>query len=125
MNDQLDTNEGVALRSIDSGTHFKKHADAAKIIKNLNLEDKLTEVREEYKRIEASYSFNTHQTELLGLHERHDHAISIADLQLLVAVGHFLKRLSKCELPAYATCYYGRVHKEPWRSKGKHNISIL
>ena len=52
INYQLDTNEGASLRSIDSDTYLRKHIDAAeKIQKNLDFEDKLTQVREEDKLI--------------------------------------------------------------------------
>ena len=54
--------------------------------------------------------------ELLRLHEKHNHVISIEDLQLLEEACHFPKLLSKCARPACATCFYG---------KGKHNRSIL
>ena len=73
---KLDTNEGVALRWIDSDAHLSKCVDTAEIIqKNLDLEDKLTQVREEAKRIGISDSLNKDQTELLRLNERCDHII--------------------------------------------------
>ena len=55
--------------SIDLVTHLKKYDNAAEIMqKNLNLEDKLTQVREESKRIGTSDSLNKDKTELLRLH---------------------------------------------------------
>ena len=32
INDQLDTNEGIALRSIDLNTYLRKHVDTAEIM---------------------------------------------------------------------------------------------
>ena len=94
-------------------TYLRKHVDADEIIqKNLDLEDKLTQVREETKCIGTSESLNKDKTELLRLHEMHNHIIFTADLQLLSAAGHFPKRLYKCARSACATSSYGKAHKK-------------
>ena len=46
-------------------------------------------------------------------------------MQLLDATGIFPKRLSKCTRPAFDTCCHGTAQRKIWRTKGKHNESIL
>ena len=65
------------------------------------------------------------QLEPLRTHEKFNHVVPIADIQLLDAAGHFPKRLSKCTRPACATCCCEAAQKKLWRSKGKHNKAIL
>ena len=112
--------------SIGSDTHLRKYFDAAEIIqKNLDLEDKLNQVRDEAKRVGTSYSLNKDQKDLLRMHGRCNRVISIADLKLLEVAVHVLKRLSKCVRPDCATCCYVKAHTKTGRSKGKHNKAIL
>ena len=70
-------------------------------------------------------TLDKNQLELLQLHERFNHVISIADLQLLAAAGHFPKRLSTCTSPVCTTCCHGKVRSKPWISKGKRDKAIL
>ena len=124
--DEDDEITGVALRSIDEKAHLSKYLDAADIIaKNADLEDKLLQIQQDVKQICTKDTLDRNQRELLQLHECFNHVISITDLQLLAAAGHFPKRLSTCTRPACATCCYGKARKKPWRSKGKHNKAIL
>ena len=117
---------GVALRAINHETHVSKYVDAAELIaKNADLEDKLTKIQQEVRHICTKDTLTKDQIELLQIHERFNHVISIADIQLLAAAGHFPKRLSTCTRPACATCYYGKARRKPWRSKGKNNKAIL
>ena len=106
--DEIDDEiNGVALNTINQEVHVSKYADTAVLIaQNADLEDKLTTIQKEAKYICRKDTLNQDQLELLQLYEQFNHVISIADIQLLVAAGHFLKYLSKCVRPAYATCYY-------------------
>ena len=61
----------------------------------------------------------------MHIHKRYDHVISMPEIQVLAAFGHFPKRLSKCARPDFATCCYGLAERNPWCSKEKHNNDIL
>lgn len=117
---------GVALQSINTDSHLNKYVDAVKLInKNQDLEKKLAKVQEEARMIGTSETLSKDQTELLRIHERYNHVISIPDIQILAAAGHFPSRLAKCTRPACATCCYGSAQRKPWRSKSKQNKAIL
>ena len=119
-------NDGIALSALDPKTHLSKYVDAVELIsKNKDLERKLSKVQEEAKLIGTAETLSKDQGELLCLHERFNHVISIVDLQILAAAGHFPKRLSICTCPACASCYYSLAQHKAWRSKGKHNKAIL
>ena len=102
-----DDYEGVALGSIDADRHLPVCTDSAEIIKkNEDLETKLVQVQKEARRIGTTSTLAKDQLELLRIHERYNHVMSVADIQRLAASGVFPKRLSKCTRPACAThCY--------------------
>ena len=88
--DENDEVTGVAL--LDKDAHLSKCMDSADLIaKNSDLEDKLLKLQEDAKQVCTKETLDKNQLELLQLHERFNHVISIADLQLLAAAGHFLK----------------------------------
>ena len=121
--DEDDEVTGVAL--LDKNANLSKYMDAADLIAtNADLEDKLLKLQEDAKQTCTKETLDKNQLELLQLHERFNHVISIADLQLLAAAGHFPKQLSTCTRPACVTCCYGKARRKPWRSKGKHNNAI-
>ena len=73
------------------------------------------------------YSVNTllkDQQELLDIHEKANHCISIKELQLMAKEGNLPNRLSTCNPPLCPSCLYGKAHKQPWRTKGKHRHHI-
>ena len=51
------------------------------------------------------------QIELLKIHERYNHVISITGIELLAAVGYFPKRLLNCTRLAYAIYCYGATQR--------------
>ena len=84
------------------------HKDAAETIKhNEDLENKILKAQEEAHRIGTTSTLSKDQLELIKIHERCNHVMSVADIQLLAATGVFPKRLSKHTRLACATCYYG------------------
>ena len=113
--DEIDAEiNGVALNAIDYEVHVSKYIDAVELIpKNANLEDKLIMIQQKARYICAKDTLNKDQIELLQIHEQSNHIISIADIQLLTAASHFLKRLSKCTRPVCATCYYRKACEKP------------
>ena len=64
------------------------------------------------------------QQELLAIHEKANHSISMRDIQALAARGQLPKRLSVCVRPVCSSCLFGKAHRRPWRhkSKVKHHI---
>ena len=69
INDRLEANEGVAMRSIDTNTHLKSYVYTSESIKsNLYLEEKFNKVRKEDKRFRTSDTLSKDQTELIGPH---------------------------------------------------------
>ena len=92
---------------------------------NKDLEDKLLKVQEEAHQIGTASTLNKDQLELLKINERHNHVVSVAEMQLLTANVIFPKSLSKCTRPACAAYCYCAAQRKPWRTKGKYNESIL
>lgn len=92
--------------------------EEAKLLKSLAMsKDKLN----------SDYSVNTlskDQQELLDIHEKTNHCISIKELQLMAKEGKLPNRLSTCNPPLCPSCLYGKAHKRPWRTKGKHRRHI-
>ena len=59
------------------------------------------------------------------MHNKLSHQLSIKDIQLLAAAGHFPKRLSQCDRPQCSACQFGKSQKKPWRSRSSHDEKIL
>ena len=110
-----DRHDGFCLRSIDSERHLSQCKDAAEIIKhNEDLENKLLKVQEEARRIGTTSIISKDQLELLKIHDRHNHVMSVVDMQLLATTGIFPKRIYKYTRPTCATCCYGADQCKPW-----------
>ena len=106
--DELQSNEGVALNLTDSCKCLHAMLDTEKLIKkNDDLELKLLNLSKDLNLMRTSSTLSNDQAELLRIHERYNHVLSIADIQLLAASGKFPSRLSKCTRPVCATCCYG------------------
>ena len=58
------------------------------------------------------------------MHERHNHAVSIADIQLLASVWEFPWRIYEFARLVCATCYYSEDQHKPWISKVKYSKAI-
>ena len=103
---------------------LKKYADAPKLTsKNEDLENRLFQIQKKAKLLGTKDTLSKDQIKLLHIHERNNHIISIADIQILVAVGYFSRHLSKCTRPACTTYCYRAAQRKSWRLKGKHNYS--
>ena len=55
------------------------------------------------------------QQELLAIHEKANHSISMRDIQTLAAKG----QLPLCPRPVCSSCLFGKAHRRPWRHKSK------
>ena len=78
-------------------------------------------------KLNNKYRVNTlskDQQKLLDIHEKTNHCISIKELQLMSKEGRLPNRLSTCNPPLCLSCLYGKAHKQPWRTKGKHRHRI-
>ena len=64
-------------------------------------------------------TLNADQQELLAIHEKANHSISMRDIQALAAAGHLPKKLSLCSRPVCSSCLFGKAHRRPWRHKSK------
>ena len=124
IQDNIGSNNKVAFRSIDNATDRSNLIKAAiKIAKNKDIhvlmEDVLSE--DSYK----PHSLSKNQRELLSIHKRLNHEVSIKDIQLLAAAGYFPKRLATCNRPQCCECHFGKAHKKAWRSKSQETNHIL
>ena len=64
------------------------------------------------------------QRQLLALHRKSNHCLSMVEIQELALQGHYPKNIGTCPRPVCAHCLYGKAHKKPWRTKGKKNRPI-
>ena len=75
------------------------------------------------KEIFSQKTLSRDQEELLALHEKTNHCVSMQDLQTLAIKGHLPQRLALCPRPVCSGCLFGKAHKRPWRYKsGKKTI---
>ena len=65
------------------------------------------------------------QAEMLRIHKRCIHTLSIAYIKFLSASVKFTSLLSKCTRPICATCCCGLAQRKTWKSKGKNNKGTL
>ena len=73
----------------------------------------------------SPHTLSVDQKELLSIHERLNHQLSIKDVQLLADAGYFPKWLANCCRPQCFACQFGKSQKKPWRSRAKDNKRIL
>ena len=81
-------------------------------------------MKQDVKIISKALSLSQDQLELLRIHERCNHVISIDDIQLLTAAKN-PNLLATCPRQACATYCYGSSHRKSWRDKGHHNNDII
>ena len=78
---------------------------------------------EQLNEIFCQKTLSSDQEELLALHEKTNHCVSMQDIQTLAIKGHLPQRLALCPHPVCSGCLFGKAHKRPWRYKsGKKKI---
>ena len=78
---------------------------------------------EQLNEIFSQKTLTSDQEELLALHEKTNHCVSMQDIQTMAIKGHLPQRLALCPRPVCSGCLFGKAHKRPWRYKsGKSKI---
>ena len=111
VQDNIVPNDKVAFRSIEDTSDRSNLIKAAtKIAKNKDIHVSIEDVQS--KDSHKPHSLSKNQRELLSIHNRLNHEVSIKDTQLLAAAGYFPKRLATCSRPQCCECHFGKAHRK-------------